>query len=120
MAWRPMSIDKTWLLQVNVNNIGDRLNYSQSFGTRGTPAPGRTVICRAGGQVLAMLVQIPGLLSSEQVAHIREQLAAADWVDGKVTAGAQSAGAKNNLQLPEDSPVARALGEIILWRAGPQ
>jgi len=37
-------IDKTWRLQVNVNNIGDRLNYSQSFGNRDTPAPGRTVI----------------------------------------------------------------------------
>jgi catecholate siderophore receptor len=37
-------LNKTWGLQVNINNIGDRLNYSQSFGTRGTPAPGRTVI----------------------------------------------------------------------------
>lgn len=37
-------LDKTWRLQVNLNNIGDRLNYSQSFGNRGTPAPGRTVI----------------------------------------------------------------------------
>jgi catecholate siderophore receptor len=37
-------LDKTWRLQVNINNIGDRLNYSQSFGTRGTPAPGRTVV----------------------------------------------------------------------------
>ncbi len=37
-------LDKTWRLQVNVNNVGDRLNYGQSFGTRGTPAPGRTVI----------------------------------------------------------------------------
>ena len=27
-----------------VNNITDRLNYSQSFGNRGTPAPGRTFI----------------------------------------------------------------------------
>ena len=30
--------------QVNVNNITDRLNYSQSFGNRGTPAPGRTIL----------------------------------------------------------------------------
>lgn len=65
-----------------------------------------------------MLVQIPGLLSIEQVAHIRGQLAATDWVDGKVTAGAQSAGAKNNLQVPQDAPVARALGEIILSALG--
>ena len=62
----------------------------------------------------------PNLLSAEQVAHIRGQLAATNWVDGKVTAGAQSAGAKHNLQVPEDAPAARALGEIILSRAGPK
>jgi PKHD-type hydroxylase len=65
-----------------------------------------------------MLVQIPQLLSAEQVAHIRGQLAATNWVDGKVTAGAQSAGAKNNLQVPEDTPAARALGEVILSALG--
>jgi catecholate siderophore receptor len=37
-------IDKIWRVQANVVNLGDRLNYSQSFGNRGTPAPGRTVI----------------------------------------------------------------------------
>jgi outer membrane receptor protein involved in Fe transport len=30
--------------QVNVINLADRLYYSQSFGNRATPAPGRTVI----------------------------------------------------------------------------
>lgn len=30
--------------QVNLNNITNRLNYSQSFGNRGTPAPGRTIL----------------------------------------------------------------------------
>jgi PKHD-type hydroxylase len=65
-----------------------------------------------------MMVQIPALLSAEQVAHIRDQLGGTDWVDGKVTAGAQSAGAKNNLQVPEDAPAARALGEIILTALG--
>ena len=30
--------------QLNINNLTDRLNYSQSFGNRGTPAPGRTFI----------------------------------------------------------------------------
>ena len=33
-----------YTFQVNLNNITDRLNYSQSFGNRGTPSPGRTVI----------------------------------------------------------------------------
>ena len=65
-----------------------------------------------------MMVRIPRLLSQEQVAQIRGRLAEAEWVDGKVTAGTQSAGEKNNLQLPEDSPDARALGEIILGALG--
>lgn len=65
-----------------------------------------------------MLVQVPQLLSAMQVAHIRGQLAATSWVDGKVTAGAQSAQPKNNLQVPEDAPAARALGEIILGALG--
>ena len=65
-----------------------------------------------------MLVQIPRLLSAEQVAHMRGQLAGADWVDGKATAGAQSAGTKHNLQVAEDSPAARALGDMILSALG--
>ena len=33
-----------YALQFNVNNLTNRLNYSQSFGNRGTPAPGRTFL----------------------------------------------------------------------------
>lgn len=65
-----------------------------------------------------MMIQIPALLPAEQVAHIRSQLTATDWVDGKVTAGTQSAQAKHNLQVPEDAPAARALGDIILTALG--
>jgi len=65
-----------------------------------------------------MMVQIPALLSAQQVAHIRVTLSGTDWVDGKVTAGTQSAQAKNNLQVPEDAPAARALGDIILTALG--
>jgi catecholate siderophore receptor len=36
--------DKVWKVQVNVFNLADRLYYSQSFGNRATPAPGRTVV----------------------------------------------------------------------------
>ncbi|HEY7186340.1 MAG TPA: Fe2+-dependent dioxygenase [Vicinamibacterales bacterium] len=61
-----------------------------------------------------MLLQIPDVLTPEQVAHARRQLDAADWVDGRVTAGHQSAQAKDNAQLPETHPVARELGEMIL------
>jgi PKHD-type hydroxylase len=65
-----------------------------------------------------MLVRIPNLLSAEHVMHLRGVLAGTDWVDGKATAGAQSRDAKNNLQVPEDAPAARALGEIILGALG--
>ncbi|MBA2590182.1 MAG: Fe2+-dependent dioxygenase [Alphaproteobacteria bacterium] len=65
-----------------------------------------------------MLVQIPRLLSTEQVAHMRGQLAGMDWVDGRATAGAQSAGIKHNLQVPEDTPAARVLGDMILSALG--
>ena len=65
-----------------------------------------------------MLVHIPNLLSAEQVAHLRGVLAGTDWVDGKVTAGGQSAETKHNLQVPEDAPAARALGDIILSALG--
>jgi PKHD-type hydroxylase len=61
-----------------------------------------------------MLLTIPEVLTRDQVAAAREHLTRADWVDGRVTAGHQSSRVKNNLQLPEDHPAARALGEVIL------
>jgi PKHD-type hydroxylase len=61
-----------------------------------------------------MLLHIPDILTAEQVAHCRQKLDQADWVDGRVTAGHQSARAKDNMQLPEDHPGARELGELIL------
>ncbi|WP_304186882.1 Fe2+-dependent dioxygenase [Phenylobacterium aquaticum] len=65
-----------------------------------------------------MLIQIEGVLTADQVIDFRRRLSEAAWVDGKVTAGAQSAQAKHNLQIPEDAPVARELGEIILGALG--
>jgi PKHD-type hydroxylase len=61
-----------------------------------------------------MLIQIPDALSPSQVELARRLLDSADWVDGRVTAGHQSAQAKNNRQLPEDHPVGRQVGEMIL------
>ncbi|KRC38605.1 MULTISPECIES: Fe2+-dependent dioxygenase [unclassified Lysobacter] len=61
-----------------------------------------------------MLLHVPKVLSVEQVAHCRERLAQAGWADGRITAGYQSAKAKDNAQLPENDPVARELGAIIL------
>jgi PKHD-type hydroxylase len=61
-----------------------------------------------------MLIQIPDVLTPEQVAHARRLLTSAEWIDGRVTAGRQSAQVKNNLQLPEGSPEAQELGAMIL------
>ena len=61
-----------------------------------------------------MLLSIPNVLTAEQVAEARGILDAAEWVDGRVTAGPQSAQAKDNMQIPEDHPAARQLGEMIL------
>lgn len=43
----------------------------------------------------------------------RATIDAAEWVDGKVTAGAQSGQVKHNMQLPERSPAAREAGTLI-------
>jgi PKHD-type hydroxylase len=61
-----------------------------------------------------MLLQIPDVLTAEQVADARRLLEQAQWIDGRATAGPQSARAKDNLQIPEDHPVAREVGDIIL------
>jgi PKHD-type hydroxylase len=61
-----------------------------------------------------MLLQIPDILTADAVLGARRLLEQADWIDGRVTAGHQSVRAKDNLQLPEDSPAARQLGDVIL------
>jgi PKHD-type hydroxylase len=61
-----------------------------------------------------MLLHVPDVLTRDQVAHGRRVLEQASWVDGRVTAGAQSSRTKHNRQLPGDSPAARDLGELIL------
>jgi PKHD-type hydroxylase len=61
-----------------------------------------------------MLLQIPSVLTMEQVRDARALLDAAEWIDGRVTAGHQSARAKHNEQVPEHHPAARQTGEIIV------
>ena len=62
-----------------------------------------------------MLLQIPEVLSADQVDACREVLEKADWVDGRITAGHQSARTKDNLQLPEDHEHAKKLQNTILY-----
>jgi PKHD-type hydroxylase len=61
-----------------------------------------------------MLLAIPDLLTHEQVASARSLLDGAEWIDGKVTAGPQSARTKNNQQIAEGSEVAESVGDMIL------
>lgn len=63
-----------------------------------------------------MIVQIPNVLDVAQLGQVREHLASAPWVDGLATAGHQGASVKHNRQLPEDLPLARELGDLILAR----
>lgn len=61
-----------------------------------------------------MLLPIPDVLTTGQLQRARQLLDQADWVDGRVTAGHQSAQAKDNMQLPEGSQAACELGAMIL------
>jgi PKHD-type hydroxylase len=65
-----------------------------------------------------MMVHIPGVLNADQVARCRAVMEQAAWVDGRVTAGRQSAQVKNNQQLPESAPDARELGDMVLDALG--
>jgi PKHD-type hydroxylase len=61
-----------------------------------------------------MLLHISEVLTRDEAAAARASLGAADWVDGRVTAGYQSARAKDNLQLSEDHPLTRELRDKIV------
>jgi len=61
-----------------------------------------------------MMLHVPKVLTTEQVAESRRLLDSAEWGDGKATVGEQGALVKRNRQLPELSPVGRQLGEMIL------
>ena len=61
-----------------------------------------------------MLIAIPDLFDAAGVARLRGIIDAAEWTDGNATSGAQSALAKRNRQLPEESAAAREAGGLIL------
>lgn len=65
-----------------------------------------------------MLLAIPDVLTPAQAMEAREILDRAEWVDGRITAGHQSARAKDNLQIPENHPAARKVGELIVAALG--
>ncbi len=61
-----------------------------------------------------MLLHVPAVLSPDELGQLRLLLSTADWSDGKVTAGTQSAQVKRNLQLPETSEYAEEARQIAL------
>src|SRR5580765_519900 len=61
-----------------------------------------------------MLITIPDVLTAEQVRAMRAKLDIADWTDGKTTSGYQAQRVKENQQLPEGSPLALELGDVVL------
>jgi PKHD-type hydroxylase len=65
-----------------------------------------------------MLLRIPELLTPEALQRCRAIIEAADWADGGITAGSQSAQVKNNRQLPEDAQASRAARSIVVEALG--
>ena len=61
-----------------------------------------------------MLVQIPDILAAGEAAEALAALRGADWTDGRVTAGHQSAQVKHNLQIAEGTPLHTRLGDMVL------
>jgi len=60
------------------------------------------------------MIIIPAVLGEARLRDMRARLDAAAWIDGNATSGHQSARAKRNRQLGEDSAEAKALGNIVL------
>lgn len=61
-----------------------------------------------------MLLHIPQVLNADELRAARAILARAAWGDGRVTAGVQSALAKNNQQLDQQGEASKALQPIVL------
>jgi len=65
-----------------------------------------------------MMIEIPAVLTPDELARVRAIIDAGKWVDGNVTSGHQSALAKHNTQLPEDGAAAREAGAIVIEALG--
>ncbi len=61
-----------------------------------------------------MLVHVREVLGAAELQEARTILAAAPWGDGRMTAGEQSAMAKNNRQLPETCEATQQLQRLVL------
>jgi PKHD-type hydroxylase len=61
-----------------------------------------------------MLLHLKNVLSSEELHRARTLLDAAEWRDGRATAGTQALHVKHNQQLPQDSATSRQLQALVL------
>lgn len=61
-----------------------------------------------------MMLHLSGVLTAEELAHVRRIVAAGPWIDGNQTSGFQAALAKDNLQLAQASPAEREAGAIVV------
>ncbi|WP_114953395.1 Fe2+-dependent dioxygenase [Sphingosinicella terrae] len=65
-----------------------------------------------------MMLAVPDLLDKEGVARVRAVIDAGEWIDGNATSGHQSALAKHNRQLAEESAAAREAARLVLDALG--
>ncbi|MCP5430298.1 MAG: Fe2+-dependent dioxygenase [Chromatiaceae bacterium] len=65
-----------------------------------------------------MLIEIPELLNSAQLAKIHESLAQARFVDGRLTAGMAASKVKNNEELAQEPELLQRLYRIVMASVG--
>ena len=65
-----------------------------------------------------MMLRVPQVLTRDEIAEVRGLVDGGDWTDGNATSGHQSALAKRNRQLPEESRAAADAGRIVLDALG--
>ena len=61
-----------------------------------------------------MLLNIPEVITQDEVRHARELLKTAPWTDGRASAGVQARQVKNNEQLPHDCDAAKQIRAMVL------
>ena len=61
-----------------------------------------------------MLVRIPEVLGAADLTAVNTRLANAAWIDGRATAGYQSARAKHNLQIPQGDAPGREAADLVV------
>ena len=103
-------------------NVTNKLYADSLYTGHYIPGAAAHAVCVDDGAVLtasrrrrrADAAPRPRRPRRRRAARARALLTGATWGDGRVTAGVQSAQAKNNQQLPQDGEAAQALQQIVL------